>query len=269
VGAVQTSAEMPAALKKIVGAFQMVPDPMARYKQLLFFASKLDPLAAEYHTPEYRVPGCVSQVYVRATLENGKMIFEADSDSMISKGLAALLVQGLSNSTPEEILTLTPDFFEMLGLKQSLMPSRNNGFLNMFKLMQRKTLELVAGEMKQVNGFANGAETAEDNSNGANGASSATPVYDSIQRKLMKGLSPVMLEVIDESEQHKGHAGAQQTSSPSGETHFKVTAVSSEFEGLGRVQRHRKVYQLLEEEMSGPVHALSLDLQSPSEELAA
>ena len=69
---------------------------------------------------------------------------------LCEQGLAALLVQGLSNSTPEEILTLTPDFFEMLGLKQSLMPSRNNGFLNMFKLMQRKTLELVAGEMKQV-----------------------------------------------------------------------------------------------------------------------
>lgn len=55
-------AEMPASLKKIVGMFQAVPDPMARYKQLLFYASKLKPLAAELHTPENKVQGCVSQV---------------------------------------------------------------------------------------------------------------------------------------------------------------------------------------------------------------
>ena len=117
-------------------------------------------------------------------------------------------------------------------------------FLDFVTSLPFVTASLCAFPDVQVNGFANGAETAEDIFNGANGASSATPVYDSIHRKLMKGLSPVRLEVIDESEQHKGHAGAQQTSSPSGETHFKVTAVSSEFEGLGRVQRHRKVYQV-------------------------
>lgn len=62
------------------------------------------------------------------------------------QGLAALLVQGLSGSTAAEIVAIPPNFIDTLGLQQSLTPSRNNGFLNMFRLMQRKSLELVQRE---------------------------------------------------------------------------------------------------------------------------
>jgi sulfur transfer protein SufE len=72
---------------------------MARYKQLLFYASKLQPLAAELHTAENKVEGCVSQVWVYPTLTDGKVYFQADSDSQLTKGLAALLVEGLSGAT--------------------------------------------------------------------------------------------------------------------------------------------------------------------------
>jgi len=141
--------ELPGSLRRIVGAFQMVPDPMQRYKQLLFFASKLKPLPEEAHVEENRVKGCVSQVWVLPELqEDGKVYFQADSDSQLTKGLAALLVEGLSGSTPQEIMDVTPDFIEMLGLKQSLTPSRNNGFLNMLKMMQKKTLELYIAQAK-------------------------------------------------------------------------------------------------------------------------
>jgi len=136
--------DLPASLKKIVMSFQMVPDPMMRYKQLLYFAKKLKPLPEELHTPENKVEGCVSQVWVYPTLEEGKVYFQADSDSQLTKGLAALLVEGLSGATPEEILKVTPDFVQMLGLAQSLTPSRNNGFVNMLLLMQKKTLHLYA-----------------------------------------------------------------------------------------------------------------------------
>ncbi|KIY93938.1 SufE-like protein [Monoraphidium neglectum] len=137
--------QLPASLQKIVGAFQIVPDPMARYKQLLFYAAKLPKMAAEDHVPENKVEGCVSQVWVKPELrDDGRVYWTADSDSQLTKGLAALLVLGLSGCTPQEVLTVQPSFIEMLGLKQSLTPSRNNGFLNMLLKMQRLTLELVA-----------------------------------------------------------------------------------------------------------------------------
>jgi len=140
----QTVSDLPANLQKIVGAFQMVPDPKARYKQLLFFASKLPPMAPEDHTDEHKVMGCVSQVWVKPELRDGKLFWTADSDSQLTKGLAALLVQGLSDCSPEEIVKIDSGFIEMLGLKQSLTPSRNNGFLNMLRLMQKKSLEIIA-----------------------------------------------------------------------------------------------------------------------------
>ncbi|GFH21777.1 SufE domain-containing protein, partial [Haematococcus lacustris] len=104
-------------------------------------------MPAELHVPENKVEGCVSQVWVVPELrDDGKVYWQADSDSQLTKGLAALLVQGLSGCTPQEIMAVQADFIDMLGLKQSLTPSRNNGFLNMLRLMQRKTLQLAAGQ---------------------------------------------------------------------------------------------------------------------------
>ncbi|MEW5297635.1 MAG: hypothetical protein WDW36_000832 [Sanguina aurantia] len=122
----------------------MVPDPMARYKQLLFYASKLPPMPAADHLESHKVQGCVSQVWIKPELQpQGTIQWQADSDSQLTKGLAALLVLGLSGCTPKEVLSIQPEFIEMLGLKQSLTPSRNNGFLNAFKLMQLKCLGLL------------------------------------------------------------------------------------------------------------------------------
>lgn len=84
------------------------------------------------------------QVWVKPEVkEDGKIYWQADSDSQLTKGLAALLVLGLSGCTPAEILSVQPTFIELLGLKQSLTPSRSNGFLNMFLKMQKLTLGLV------------------------------------------------------------------------------------------------------------------------------
>ena len=93
---------MPAGLQKIVMAFKMVPDPMQRYKQLLYFAQKLPELPGDARVDDNKVPGCVSQVWVVAELrEDGLMYYAADSDSQLTKGLAALLVEGLSGSRYE------------------------------------------------------------------------------------------------------------------------------------------------------------------------
>ena len=94
-----TASAMPDGLQKIVMAFKMVPDPMQRYKQLLYFAQKLPELPGEARVDDNKVPGCVSQVWVVAELrDDGLMYYAADSDSQLTKGLAALLVEGLSGS---------------------------------------------------------------------------------------------------------------------------------------------------------------------------
>ena len=86
-------------------------------------------------------------------------------------------------------------------------------------------------------------------------------VAERISRKLHDGLAPVRLEVRDDSARHAGHEGARE----GGESHFEVRLVSASFEGLSRLERQRLVNTLLAEELAGPVHALSLKLQAPSE----
>lgn len=87
------------------------------------------------------------------------------------------------------------------------------------------------------------------------------PVATRIQEKLTAALSPVRLVVIDDSSKHAGHVGAR----PGGETHFTVDVVSSAFEGLSRVARQRKIYEILAEEVAGPVHALVMIVKTPKE----
>ncbi len=86
-------------------------------------------------------------------------------------------------------------------------------------------------------------------------------VADTIREKLIAAFTPVDLVIEDESARHAGHSGAR----PSGETHFQVRIVSAAFEGLSRVERQRRVYAVLADEMRGPVHALALPTLTPGE----
>ena len=90
-------------------------------------------------------------------------------------------------------------------------------------------------------------------------------VADSIRQKLTAAFAPQSLEVADESHRHAGHAGATRDDGSQGETHFHVRLVSAAFEGVSRVERQRRVYAALADELAGPVHALSLTLLAPSE----
>jgi cysteine desulfuration protein SufE len=132
---------LPPALLKIVQRFQRATEPKRRYEQLIWYAQKLPEFSEIDKVPENKVPGCVSQVYVKAELgDNGKVVFQGDSDSQLTKGLLALLVEGLNGLTPTEIIQLTPDFIQETGLNVSLTPSRANGFYNIFQTMQKKAL---------------------------------------------------------------------------------------------------------------------------------
>lgn len=86
-------------------------------------------------------------------------------------------------------------------------------------------------------------------------------IAERINKKLTEGLSPSLLEVVDESAKHKGHAGYRE----GGETHFHVIVVSDQFKGKSRVDRQRMVYALLAEEMAERVHALALTTKAPGE----
>jgi BolA protein len=87
-------------------------------------------------------------------------------------------------------------------------------------------------------------------------------VADRIRSKLQAAFAPARLAVTDDSARHKGHAGAR----PEGETHFTVEIVSAAFVGMSRVERQRRIYGVLAEELAGPVHALSLSARAPGEE---
>lgn len=86
-------------------------------------------------------------------------------------------------------------------------------------------------------------------------------IFDVIQNKLTAAFQPTRLEIVDDSSRHAGHSGARE----GGESHFNVTIEAQAFAGTARVARQRMVYQALEEELSGPIHALSVKALAPGE----
>lgn len=133
----------PAAIDKLVQRFQRVNDPKRRYEQLLWFAKKLEAFPEAEKTPENKVAGCVSQVYITAQLGQDGIQFQGDSDAQITKGLVALLISALNGLPPETVVNLSPDFIKETQLDVSLTPSRANGFYNIFKTMQQKATQLL------------------------------------------------------------------------------------------------------------------------------
>lgn len=139
-----STAALPASLDRLVKKFARVQDPKKGYELLLFLAKKLPAIEDSDRIEENKVPGCVSQVYINAELKDGAVYYRGDSDSQLTKGLAALLIQGLSGLDPQAIADLSPDFIQQTKLNVSLTPSRANGFYNIFKLMQARAAEFAA-----------------------------------------------------------------------------------------------------------------------------
>ena len=136
---------LPPNLARIVEKFKRRSDPKKRYEQLLWYAKKLEGMPEDSKIEENKVQGCVSQVYITADLEEGKIWYKGDSDAQLVKGLVALLIEGLNGLTPNEIIEVTPDFIEETGLNVSLTPSRANGFYNIFQMMKKKALAFQLG----------------------------------------------------------------------------------------------------------------------------
>ena len=262
-------------LRKMTDAFASIPDEKMRYKQLLYMAQQLPPVDPSVAVPENKVPGCLSTVYVSASpsptySDDGTVTFVGDSDGLLTKGLVALLVRGLSGCTPEQIAAVDAEFINAAKISQSLTPGRNNGFLNMLAVMKRKAAELADGGVGEEEVAAARDGAPAEASDGDDGDIITTfdqregkPMYNEIMAKLIAVLQPTSIALTDNSDQHAGHAGSKGWEE-SGESHFALEIVSGAFGGLAAVKRHQLVYVLLGETME-KIHALQISARTPEE----
>ena len=122
---------------EIIDEFSGIDDWMDRYAMIIDMGNALPPIEEKYRTPQHLIEGCQSRVWVNAELSpEGKVVFTADSDAIIVKGIISMLVEVLSNHTPQEILDADLYFIDRVGLSEHLSPTRSNGLLAMLKQMK-------------------------------------------------------------------------------------------------------------------------------------
>lgn len=121
------------AQDEVIAEFQDFDDWMDRYQMLIDLGNDLDALNEKYKTEQNLIDGCQSRVWLQCDYVDGKLVFTADSDALIVKGIIALLIQVLSGHTPQEILDADLYFIDKIGLREHLSPTRSNGLLAMVK----------------------------------------------------------------------------------------------------------------------------------------
>ena len=122
--------------EEIVAEFSFFEDWMQRYEYMIELGKSLPLIAPEFKTDDNIIKGCQSKVWVHAEIEADKLVFTADSDAIITKGIIALLIRVFSHQAPADILTAETDFIDQIGLKEHLSPTRANGLLSMIKQMK-------------------------------------------------------------------------------------------------------------------------------------
>ncbi|MDY6868941.1 MAG: SufE family protein [Chloroflexota bacterium] len=122
--------------QNIIREFAALTDWTERYKYIIKMGRELEPLDEQYKIDDNLVRGCQSQVWLHTSLEDGKVIFEADSDAAITKGLVALMVRFYSNQAPDTIIATKPEFIKKIGMEEHLSPTRSNGLASMVKQMK-------------------------------------------------------------------------------------------------------------------------------------
>ena len=130
-------------LSKLVEKLKKSEDPKRKCEFILWLGKKLKEPERKVLVPENKVNGCVSEVFVKARINEGKLYWEGYSDALITKGLLAFLIDGLNDLTPEEVININKNFIEETGLKASLTPSRSNGFLNILLKMQSQAKQFL------------------------------------------------------------------------------------------------------------------------------
>ena len=121
---------------QIIEEFEIFDDWMDKYNYLIDLSKSLPVIDEKYKKPEYLIEGCQSRVWLRADMENGAVVYTADSDAVITKGIISLLIRVMSGRQPEEIINNDLYFIDKIGLKENLSPTRSNGLVSMIKQMK-------------------------------------------------------------------------------------------------------------------------------------
>jgi len=122
--------------EEIIGEFEIYDDWMDKYNYIIELSRDLPVIDPKLKVNGNLINGCQSKVWLNAGYEDGKVVFTADSDAIITKGIVSLLIRVLSNRRPEEILDADLYFIDRIGLRQNLSPTRSNGLLSMIKQMK-------------------------------------------------------------------------------------------------------------------------------------
>lgn len=121
---------------EIVEDFAIFDEWLDKYEHIIELGKTLPGIDPEFRTDAYKVKGCQSQVWLQPGIENGVVVFKADSDAAITKGLVSLMVRVLSGAPAQEIVEAPLSFLEQIGLREHLSPTRSNGLVSMVKQMK-------------------------------------------------------------------------------------------------------------------------------------
>ena len=130
---------------EIIGEFEIFGDDWeGKYEHLIELGKSLPLIAEKFKTEDRIIKGCQSKVWMHSELKDGKVIFTADSDAIITKGMVALMIRVLSEQKPDDILKTELNFINKIGLKEHLSPTRANGLVSMIKQMKLDALAYTA-----------------------------------------------------------------------------------------------------------------------------
>lgn len=121
---------------EIVEEFSMFDEWLDKYQHIIEMGQKLTGIDEAFRTDDYKVKGCQSQVWLQPGIEDGVVVFKADSDAAITKGLVSLMVRVLSGAPAREIVDAPLSFLDKIGLREHLSPTRSNGLVSMVKQMK-------------------------------------------------------------------------------------------------------------------------------------
>ena len=119
--------------QEVIEEFSLFEDWMQRYEHMIDLGKTLPLIAPAYKTEDNIIKGCQSKVWVHAELEADNLVFTADSDALITKGIIAILIRVFSGQSPKAILAADTEFINKIGLKEHLSPTRANGLVSMIK----------------------------------------------------------------------------------------------------------------------------------------